>query len=138
MWAEKESQKPKRDRQWNQQEWFRDGVLPAKLPVVTEEVEGFCGTTMCLAGKIVFDAGLVMTDTDGDPVLNTGELWKRYPQTCTAFPDFGEAAELIMGVPPNSFHDLWFTTMEGRSGKRAFRKVETVAQKLAEKLGETL
>lgn len=128
-WAKMEALQP--ESHWNQNLW-----------VGTEDYEGeeACGTTMCLAGKIVWDAGLVKQVRKGSNefIVDTKKAVKAYPQLMPYaqngdYVGFAETAEAILDVPFDSLGGLWHTMTDDPN------MIEVAAKQIvADELGEDL
>lgn len=61
-WVETEEKLPSVKRTWYQGTWFRERIPNLVSDVVNLKEQGYCGTNMCIAGKIVEDAGWEFVD----------------------------------------------------------------------------
>lgn len=129
-WVKQQEELARDRRAWDQTIWLRaddDGIIVADDRV--EVPEHACGTTMCLAGKIVWDAGYRVYEPDSDPL----DTWAMFyiADGDGASVRIEDVAAEVLGVRQHETEELFY------AGNGA-SEIESEAKSLAHKYGHEL
>lgn len=92
-WVEEQDALPEAVREWDQASWYQ------------EHGEFSCGTTMCVAGKVVIDAGWKPVDVDEDEDGTTSECTKDGQQSLIQ-----DVAADLLGIDEDDAYSLFHLT----------------------------
>ncbi len=78
-WVEEQDVLAENDRVWDQELWFHQDNL-AIARAVEDKYDPYCGTSMCIAGKLAFDAGWLPVIDHADDKATKDGVTKYYSE----------------------------------------------------------